>query len=93
MYQNFQINPPGRSGTYGYSGLMLVDLMMRAALSLSLCTKCANSACVMAIGSAPCFASQSRRSAAAKTRATSFASFATTPAGVPAGTHTPYQTA
>ena len=45
----------------------------------------------MIIGSVPCFASQSRISGVAKVRAMSFASLSTTPAGVPAGTHTPYQ--
>ena len=49
------------------------------------------SGCVMIIGSAPCFASHSRISGVAKVRAMSFASLSTTPAGVPAGTHTPYQ--
>jgi outer membrane protein assembly factor BamB len=39
--------------------------MIRAALSLSLSTKRANSGCVMLIGSAPCFANQSSRSGAA----------------------------
>ena len=46
------------------SSLLRFDLpaasMIRAALSLSLNTKRANSGCVMLIGSAPCFASHSR---------------------------------
>lgn len=45
---------PGR--TQGYCGLIRAVLMIRAAFSLSLNTKRANSGCVMFIGSAPCFA-------------------------------------
>jgi hypothetical protein len=64
---------------------------MRAAFSLSLSTKRANSGCVILIGSAPCFASRLCISGAAGARAMSFASLPTTSAGVPADTHTPYQ--
>ena len=66
-------------------------LSNRVALSLSLCTKRANSGCVMLIGSPPCFAIQSRRSGPASTRAISLESLLTTPVGVPAGAHIPYQ--
>ena len=64
--------------------------MMRAALSLSLNTKRANSLCVMLIGSDPCFASHSRKSGASSARAMSRASLPTTMGGVPVGVHTPY---
>lgn len=74
-----------------FCGLIPAVSMIRAALSLSLNTKLANSGCDMFIGSAPCFASHSRKSDAASARAMSLASLSTTPAGVPAGVHTPYQ--
>ena len=48
-----------------YGGLIPEASMIRASLSLSLGTKRANSGCVMLIGSAPCSASESRRSGAA----------------------------
>src|SRR5882762_10917062 len=74
----------------GYQGLTSA-LMNRAAPSLSLCTKRANSGCVMLIGSPPCFAIQSRRSGPASARAMSFESLLTTLVGAPAGAHIPYQ--
>src|SRR6266851_6466875 len=72
-------------------GFTPAALMIRCALSLSFRTKCANSGCVMPIGSPPCLATHSRRSGPASTRPMSIASLSTTPAGVPAGTHIPYQ--
>lgn len=48
--------------------------MSRAALSLSPCKKRANSACVILIGSPPCFVIQSRRSGPPSTRPISFRS-------------------
>ncbi len=42
--------------------------MSRVALSLSPCTKRANSGCVMLIGSPPCFVIQSRKSGPPITR-------------------------
>ena len=72
-------------------GVTLAAFMSRAAPSLSLSTKRTNSGCVMLIGSPPCLAIHSRRSGPASTRPMSFASLSTTPVGVPAGTHIPYQ--
>src|SRR6266404_4902883 len=78
--------------TYGFfRGLISTDLMSRAAPSLSSCTKRVNSGCVMLIDSPPCLVIQSRRSGPASTRPMSLESLSTTLAGVPAGTHIPYQ--
>lgn len=70
---------------------MASALMNRAASSLWLCTKRANSGCVIFIGSPPCFAIQSRRPGPASTRAISLESLLTTPVGLPAGARIPYQ--
>ena len=77
--------------TVGYWDLIPAALMIWAALSLSLSTKRANSGCVIFIGSPPCLVTQSRRLCPASTRPMSFTSLSTTPAGVRAGAHTPYQ--
>ena len=91
-FASSSIARPSRPRAYGFvRGLFSSALMSRAALSLSLCTKRANSGCVMLIGSPPCSVIQSRRSGLASTRPMSFESLATTSAGVPAGTQIPYQ--
>jgi hypothetical protein len=74
-----------------HRGLARAPLMMRAARSLSLNMKRANSGCVELIGSAPCSTNHSRRSGSASDCAMSFASALAKPGSAPAGAHTPYQ--